>query len=288
LATGGIIIARPAAHKQESAGGFRGREMTMAIEGIILDLDGTLYRGTEQVPGAAHFVADMTARAIRCLFVTNRANRLAPEICAQLRTYGIACRDEDVLTGAQAAAGVLRQGSAYVVGEKALAEELARHGIRITDEAPDFVVVGLDRQFTYEKMDRANRFIRAGARFIATNADKSMNVEGGHIAPGAGAIVAAIAAASGRAPEIIGKPERWIVDASLERLALRPEQAIMVGDNLETDIPAGHKTCVRTALILTGISRREDLAGAAFQPTWIVEDFKELTAVIDRERERGR
>ena len=256
----------------------------MAIKGIILDLDGTLYHATEEVPGAAHFIAAMTTRSIRCLYVTNRANRSAHDICVQLQNYGIVCRDDDVLTGAQAAARVLRQGSAYVVGEKALAEELARNGIRITDEAPDFVVVGLDRQFTYEKMDRANRFIRAGARFIATNADKSMNVEGGHIAPGAGAIVAAIATASGRSPEVIGKPERWIVDAALERMALRPEETIMVGDNLETDVPAGHKTGVRTALILTGISRREDLAGAAFQPTWVVKDFAELTALIDRER----
>ena len=256
----------------------------MGIKGIILDLDGTLYRGAEEVPGAARFVADMAARGIRCLFVTNRANRAPREVCAQLRGFGIACREGDVLTSAEAVAMYLRRGSAYVVGEQALLDELVRQGFRVTDDNPDYVIVSLDREFTYDKMDRASRAIRAGARFIATNADKAMTVEGGLIAPGTGSIVAAIATASGKSPQVIGKPERTIVDMALARLGMAAQDVIMVGDNVETDMPAGHAAGVRTVLVLTGISSREHVAESPVHPTWIVESFDELRAVVDRER----
>jgi HAD superfamily hydrolase (TIGR01457 family) len=252
------------------------------IRGVILDLDGTVYRGADEVPGAAECVARHRARGGRCLFVTNRANRTPEAVAAHLRGYGIDCGREDVLTSAQATALFLKHGTYYPIGEDGLVRALEEQGLTRDDRAPDYVVVSFDRGFTYDKLCTACGLIAAGARFIATNPDRALRTETG-MSPGTGAIVAAVEAGSGARPLIIGKPERRIMDLALERMGLRREEAVCVGDNLDTDIRAGHHAGIRSVLILTGVTRREDIARATHAPTWVVESYAELDTLLTRE-----
>ena len=252
------------------------------IKGVILDLDGTVYRGNEEVPGAARCVARLRERDIRCLFVTNRANRTPATVVDHLRGYGIDCSPADVLTSAEATALHLGRGSVYPIGEDGLLQALKQHGMTLDDQAPDYVVVSFDRGFTYEKLRTACSLIARGARFIATNPDKALRTETG-LSPGTGAIVAAVAAGSGVDPVMIGKPERRIMDLAVQRLGLKHDDVICVGDNLDTDILASHNAGLRSVLILTGVSSREDLAHASCKPTWVVETYDELDAIIRRE-----
>lgn len=250
------------------------------IKGIILDLDGTVYLGDAEVPGASRFTIDMKARGIRCLYVTNRANRSADEVCMQLRRYGINCGIEDVLTSAQAAVQYLTKGTVYYIGEKSFGQLLENSGFTVTENSPDYVIISFDRRVTKEMISKAAGLIRSGAKFIATNPDKALKIEGG-VLPGTGAIVEAVAEEAGIQPAVmIGKPEKLIIEMGIQRLGMKKDEVILVGDNVETDIPAGAKAGIRTALILTGISSRKDLHGQKIQPTWVVSSYEELAGII--------
>jgi 4-nitrophenyl phosphatase len=249
------------------------------IQGIIFDLDGTIYRGSQAVPGAAEFVRRVIGHGIKVLFVTNRSNRTPETVCTQLQGYGISCTTNNILTSAQATARHLQSGRVFFIGEEGLEQALLQAGLTLDHQRPDYVVVGFDRAVDYAKIEKATRLIRTGARFIATNPDKAVNADGG-ISPGNGAIVAAIAAATGETPVVVGKPERAIIDIALERMGLSPEHVILVGDNLETDIRAGINAGIRTVLILTGVSTRMDALKSPFKPHRVVEDYAELGNLV--------
>jgi 4-nitrophenyl phosphatase len=249
------------------------------IKGLLLDLDGTVYKGAAEVPGAAAFINGLEARGVRHLFVTNRANRTPYEISAHLQEYGIVCTEEHVLTTARATALYLKSGSVYYIGEEGLRIELEHQGLTITDRNPDYVVVSFDRGFTYQKLKTACRLIENGARFIATNPDKALKTENG-MSPGTGAIVAAVAAGCGVEPLVIGKPHRRIFDLATEQLGLHRDEVAAIGDNIETDIAAGAHAGIRTALLLTGVTSRDDLAASSVEPTWVAETYDELTNLL--------
>ena len=255
------------------------------IKGVILDLDGTVYRGSAEVPGAAQFVGWLRKQDIKYLFVTNRANRTPGEISAQLRGYGIACEERDILTTAQVTAWHLQKGKVFFIGEEGLRLELVNAGFEISDDSPDYVIVSFDHDPSQDKIEKACRLIKDGAKFVATNPDRGLPTEDGFRA-GTGAIVAKVSVGTGVKPLMIGKPERLIIDLALERMGLKASEAINVGDNVETDIPAGKNAGVRTAFILTGLSRREDLALSSVQPEWIVSNYNQLTEVIRLEDSR--
>lgn len=249
------------------------------LSGVILDLDGTVYLGSQQVPGASEFVAFLAEQDIACLFVTNRSNRKPEDVAAHLREYGIPCEVEHVLTSSQATVQYLKQGSAYVIGEEGLTSELSKAGIAITDQNPDYVIVSLDRQFNYDKLMVACNLIAGGATFIATNPDKVLKVATG-LNPGTGSIVAAVEAASGVTPLVIGKPEKLIMEMALARLGLAAGDVIAVGDNVMTDIPAGAAAGMRTVLLLTGVSQRHEADAGPFRPDWVLDGFAELTDLV--------
>lgn len=247
----------------------------MAIKGILFDLDGTVYLGDKEVPGAAEFVNQLRPLGIRALFVTNRSNRSDTLVCEHLRGYGIECGEDDIITTSEATALHLDAGSYYAIGEQNLFDTLNRHGFVYDEDNPDYVVVSFDREFNYEKLKIAVGLIHNGARFIATNPDHALKMYD-RMLPGTGAIVAAVEVGSGVAPITIGKPERIIFDIAIERLGVERSAVIAVGDNLLTDIPAAAAAGIRSALILSGMSSREDVATAAVEPTWVVESYAEL------------
>ncbi len=249
------------------------------FKSILLDLDGTVYRGTEEVPGAADFIKRVRKEGLDCAFVTNRANRSPQTVCRILREMDIECEVGDVLTSAQAAARHLSPGKFYYIGEEPLRQALIEGGHTPSEESPDYVVVGYDPFVDYQKLTKATQFIRAGGQFIGTNPDKVLFTENGFV-PGNGAILAALTATTGLEPVIIGKPERLIIDIALQQLEISPEDALLVGDSIETDVKAGYNAGVPTALILTGVSSRQDLQNSNLQPNWVVDDFEQLEELV--------
>jgi 4-nitrophenyl phosphatase len=253
--------------------------MTNNISAVLLDLDGTVYSGKSAVPGAADFVASLGRRGVAHLFVTNRANRSPRAVAQQLSGLGIPCEAEAVLTSAQATAARLGGGRAFCLGEEGLLEAFDEAGIAIVEEEsetlPDWVVVSYDRGLSYRKLELAIRFIRAGAGFIATNPDLLITSDEG-LSPEAGVLLAALEAATGQKAEIVGKPERAIIDAAIVRIGRPREETVIIGDNLATDIVAGHNAGLRSALILTGISTRTEAEAAERPPHWIAEDYSTL------------
>ncbi len=251
-----------------------------SAKGMIFDLDGTLYRGREAVPGAADFLRLARERQWRILFMTNRANRAATVVARQLRRLGMPCDPDDVFTSAQAAAACLAGQRVYTIGEPPMNAELEASGCTLGSDGAQTVLVGFDRTFNYRKLTQAMRLIRGGARFVATNPDNALLLDDGWH-PGTGSIVAAVTAAAGQAPLVIGKPERRMVDLALKRLGVSRSRALMIGDNLETDIAAGMTAGVRSVLMLTGVSSRRDVARSEVTPTWIVKAYDRLTAMLD-------
>lgn len=168
----------------------------------------------------------------------------------------------------------------YLIGEEPLAAELRQRGIQLVTDpfATDYVMVSWDRQFTYRKLDDALQAIKRGARFIATHPDRTCPVDGGELADVAG-MIGAIEGVTGKKVELImGKPSPIAVQEALGVLGLRAEECIMVGDRLDTDVRMGKQAGMATALVLTGVSRREDVAGAAWQPDYVLESVTELAA----------
>ncbi len=249
---------------------------------FIFDLDGALYRGERAVPGAAEFLVELGRRGLPYVFATNRANRTPVEVAVQLRSMGIGCRAEQVLTSALATAEALRPGRACTIGQPALIDALARKGIEETAGEPDYVIVGFDETLTYRKLAAACRWLSSGVRYIATNPDNTFNTADG-VAPENGAVIAAIQAATGRMPEVIGKPEAPLF-RSARRLLNRRHPGLnadfdalcMVGDNLDTDILGAKRLGICTILMMTGIARGPD-AAADRSADIVAEDYAGLT-----------
>lgn len=224
---------------------------------FLIDLDGTLYAGGAAIPHAASFVAALRRQGLPFLFVTNNSSRTAEAVAAHLRGLGIEAEAAEVVTTSQCAARyIARQGGGqrvYAIGEEGLRAALLEAGLQLVEEAPDFVVQGIDRQFHYDKLERAVRFLSAGATYVLTNPDRLLPADG-KLMPGAGAIAASIREALQIDPVIIGKPHRPVIDYALERLGGGSADVWVVGDNPMTDIGAGKAAGLMTALVLTGIA----------------------------------
>ncbi len=168
------------------------------------------------------------------------------------------------------------------VGEAGLRQAAREEGLIIVDDGQaDWVLAGLDRAFDYEKLTSATRAIMGGARFVATNADALLPIEGGQVLPGAGSIVAAIQTATGVVPTVVGKPEPGLFAHGLKRLGgLQPEQVAMIGDRLDTDVMGGHRAGLRTILVLSGVSTEADARAACPAPDAIAPDLAHVAAVL--------
>lgn len=228
----------------------------------VFDLDGVVWRGGTLIDGAAAAVATARARG-PVAFMTNAAFRAAGEVAARLVERGIPATPDDVLTSSGAAAAHCVAGGGgrvLSVGEPGQHATLAAAGLELVDAAPaEWVVAGLDRHVTYERLAAATLAIRGGARFVATNADPNFPLEGGVLAPGAGAIVAFLQRAGGVAPVVAGKPEPTIFALAERRLGASGGDVEMVGDSLLTDIPGAARAGWRTTLVLSGVSTRADI-----------------------------
>lgn len=259
-----------------------------AARAWIFDMDGVLYRGNEVLPGVREMLDALTLRERQVMMATNNSMSTPEAYERKLAMMGLEVPASAVITSALATRDFLLRelpagAGIYVIGMPALSEQLFAdtpfHPVNTDQEHAAAVVLGLDLTFTYDKLKTANEAIRRGARFIATNADSTLPTEHG-LVPGAGSIVAAVAAASGVLPVVIGKPETPMLEMAMARLGTRPEETVMIGDRLDTDVLAGERAGMPTVLVLSGVSTREDLRTAEALPDVVVSDMPSLVQAL--------
>ncbi len=263
------------------------RSSLAGVRGLLVDLDGVVYAGREPIPGAGWFLATARRHALPFQLVTNNSTSGPTQVAQRLHGMGIDVAPDEILTSALATAAFVRARGrpgekVLVVGEEGLREAVTDAGLQVADADPaGWVVVGLDRQFDYAMLTAATRAILGGARFVATNVDALLPVEGGQVLPGAGSIVAAIQAATGVEPTVVGKPEPELFRRGVERLGLAdPAQVAMVGDRLDTDIVGARGAGLQTVLVLTGVTRPETAPRWQAQPDLVVASLAALAAVF--------
>jgi 4-nitrophenyl phosphatase len=257
----------------------------------IFDMDGVLYRGAEVLPGVKELLDALTLRERPVMLATNNSMSTPEAYERKLAAMGLDIPASAVITSALATRDYLLQtlpegAGIYVIGMPALREQLFEgtsfHPVQYGEEQPAAVVIGLDLEFTYAKLKAAHEAIQRGALFIATNADTTLPTEAG-LVPGAGSIVAAVEAASGQQPIVIGKPETPMLQMAMVRMGAQPAETVMLGDRLDTDILAGERAGMSTVLVLTGVSTREDLSSAEALPDVVVSDLPSLVEAITAE-----
>lgn len=236
-----------------------------APKALLLDLDGTLYKGDTPIPGADKLIKEMTARGVPCWFVTNNSTRTPAQVAQHLHKMNIPASPGQVITSAQAAAEYAKRNfpgaSVYLIGEHGIREALREAGLSLADDrgdaAADLVVQGIDRGLTYERLTAAVRHLLRGASYLLTNPDRLLPTGDGYL-PGAGSIAALLEAASGVTPTVIGKPSPILMNYALERAGVAAADAWVVGDNPHTDIAAGQSAGSPTVLVLTGLCTEAD------------------------------
>ncbi|MFQ5859784.1 MAG: HAD-IIA family hydrolase [Anaerolineae bacterium] len=252
------------------------------IKAFVIDMDGVLYRGQARLPGARAFLLALQREDVPYVLLTNNSTLTVAQYVEKLRRMDIEVAPERILTSAVATAlylaGRAEPGTPmYMIGMDGLEEALREQGFVLTDGNPEYVVVGLDTDATYQALSTATLAIRDGAAFIGTNPDPTLPTERG-LEPGAGAILAAIEAATGVQPQIIGKPQPGAFEVALRRLNTRPGETAMLGDRMETDVVGGARAGLRTILVLTGATSRDDLANAEVEPDWVFDRLEQVLA----------
>jgi 4-nitrophenyl phosphatase len=270
----------------------------------VFDMDGVLYRGKEVIPGAPEAVSGLKRAGKRVVFLTNNSTRTRETYVALLHDMGIEAAVDEVFTSASLTAGWLdahvkaekvepRDVNVYVIGEEGIKAALQSRGFVIAKEQDfdadkalhgrvRFVVVGLDRQLTYRKLDIALNCIVNGAAFLATNDDAALPMEGGTLAPGAGAIVQALVTCSKHPPDFgspFGKPNPMAFHEIARLTSTQLKDMISVGDRIETDVLASKKAGVTSILVLSGITRQGDEVPNGMAPDIILTSIDELTAI---------
>ena len=259
------------------------------IKALILDMDGVLWRDNTSISDLPAIFARIHERGLKVALATNNATRSVEEYLEKLAGFGVKLEPWQIISSALAAADVLAKrfpdgGPVFVVGENGIQRTLEERGFQPSvdpddETTPEAVVSSFDRSVTYQKLRRATLHIRAGAPFYGTNPDKTFPTPQG-LVPGAGSILAAIEAATSVEPMIIGKPQPAMMYMALEKLGTSPNETLVVGDRLETDIAAGQAAGCKTALVLSGVSTMEQAKKWQPAPDFIFDD---LAALLEME-----
>lgn len=260
------------------------------VRSFIIDMDGVLWEGDTPLPGLAGFFAVLREREITFLLATNNASRTPEQYVAKLARMGVAISKTEVLTSAQATAlslaGRANGGGqrVFAIGEGGVRQALTEQGFTLCDlydVSADYVVCGMDRTISWDKLATATLNIRAGAQFVGTNPDVTIPTERG-ITHGNGAILAALQAATNVTPLIIGKPEPTMYQIALRQLNADPATTAAIGDRLDTDILGAVRAGIHSVLVLSGVTREADLPGSDIQPTWVMKDIQEITYLLTK------
>ncbi len=255
------------------------------IDCWLTDMDGVLVHEGHVVPGADEFITRLATSGKRFLVLTNNSIYTPRDLRARLLTSGIDIPENAIWTSALATAKFLDDqlpsGSAYVIGEAGLLTALHDVGYVLTDRAPDFVVLGETRTYSFESITKAIRLIDAGARFIATNPDPiGPSLEGS--LPACGSVAALITKATGVDPYFVGKPNPLMMRSALNQLEAHSETTIMIGDRMDTDIISGMEAGLETVLVLTGVTKANEVDRFPYRPSRVVESVADLMDLITR------
>ena len=272
--------------------GRRTRRSLRNLRGLIMDMDGVLYRGNLPLPGLTDFFRFVDDQGLRLQLLTNNSTTLASGYAEKLARMGVTVSPEAILTSGGVALTYLQERypagtRIYGVCMQPLQDLLLDGTGYLWDErSPQVVVSSGDWAVTYEKLRRACLAIRAGADWIATNTDKTLPTEEG-LVPGAGALVAALVTATERQPIALGKPEVPMMEQALARLGLTAAEVAMVGDRLDTDILGGINANMTTVMVLTGVSTQEEAERGPIKPDYVVPDLPALMALYRTEAGAG-
>ena len=248
---------------------------------FICDMDGVIYHGNRLLPGVPEFVNWLKREKKRYLFLTNSSERAPRELKEKLARLGLEVEKEHFYTSALATAAFIANQSpdcsAYVIGETGLINALYDAGITMNDVNPDYVIVGESRNYTYENILRAVKFVQAGAKLIGTNPDQTGPTEQG-IVPATGALISPIEKATGQQAYFVGKPNPLMMRTALRKLGCQREETVIIGDRMDTDIIAGVESEIATVLVLSGITTREQLNAFAYRPDLILDGVGDIPA----------
>jgi len=264
-----------------------------AIEGIICDMDGVLWRARTPLPGLQRFFAWLHETEIPYILATNNSSRTPAQYVQKLADMGVETDVSHVLNSAVATAHYIAtqqpEATVYAIGGTGVYQALQQAGLKLVTaeevERVDYVVVGWDRKLTWDKLAHATRLIRAGGRFISTNPDRTFPMDD-WLAPGNGAQISALETATDVHPITIGKPEPALYRQAMERMHSRPERTLVIGDRLDTDILGGLRLGMPTALMLTGVTERADLKRSPIRPTAVFDGLDALIATLGSTSDR--
>ncbi|SEM11172.1 NagD protein [Syntrophus gentianae] len=254
------------------------REIQRKI-GFICDMDGVIYHGESLLPGACEFLSWLEQEGKQYLFLTNNSQRTREELQYRLRKLGAEVDAMHFYTASLATASFLASqepgGSAYVIGDAGLTNALYQAGISMNDIDPDYVVVGESSSYSFEKVSHAIKLVLAGAKLIGTNPDFVLPTNRG-IFPGCGALIAPIERATGRQAYFMGKPNPLMIRHALRCLECSREDAIFIGDSMETDIVAGINSEIDTLLVLSGVTSVGDLVRYPYKPRYVLNGVGDI------------
>jgi NagD protein len=250
-----------------------------APKNYLIDMDGVLLKGRTVIPGAEQFVERLKTRGAEFLVLTNNPMYTPRDLAHRMHIIGLEIPKERIFTSAMATARFLGtqkpKGTAFVIGESGLTEAIHGEGYVITEHQPDYVVLGETHSYVIEWITKAVRLVDQGARFVATNPDPVGPSESG-IVPACGAMAALIERATGVSAFFVGKPNPLMMRTALNYLGVHSENTVMVGDRMDTDIIAGVESGMETILVLSGVTRREDVAHYPYQPSHILGSVAEI------------
>jgi Predicted sugar phosphatases of the HAD superfamily len=247
--------------------------------GFIIDMDGVIYHGNRLLPGVTEFLSWLENSGKKYLFLTNASERTPKELHEKLKRLGINVGEEHFYTSALATAGFLASqkpnGSAYIIGDAGLIHALYSVGYTINNVNPDYVVVGDTHSYNFEMIEKAINLVLKGARLIGANPDVSGPIETG-ITPSTAALIAPIEIASGKKAYFVGKPNPLMMRIALRTLGLKREEAIVIGDRMDTDVRCGLESEIDTLLVLSGITQRNDIDKYPYRPQYVLNGIIDL------------
>ncbi len=253
---------------------------------FLLDMDGTFYLGEHLFEGAMEFIDLLHRQGREYLFLTNNSSKDSNQYAEKFARLGMSISRDKIMTSGEATAMHVRRqkpgARVFVVGTQSLEQEFRELGFVLTDEAPEYAVLGFDTTLTYAKLWKLCDLVRAGVPYIATHPDFNCPTEKGFM-PDIGAIIAFVTASTRREPDlVVGKPNSLFVEQAAERTGIPVSAMCMVGDRLYTDIALGATADIPTILVLSGETRAEELAGSPFQPTFVFQNIQAITEYLIR------
>jgi len=248
-------------------------------QGFICDMDGVIYHGSRLLPGAKSFVNWLKKENKDFLFLTNNSSKTRKELQLKLAQLGIDVEEDHFYTSALATASFLKRqkpgGSAFVIGDTGLTNAMYNVGFSMNNTDPDYVVMGETRSYNFEMLEKATQLVLKGAKLIGCNFDTTGPVDGG-IAPATRALISPIEMATGKQAYFVGKPNPLMMRHGLNMLGVQTQDAVIIGDRMDTDIVAGIESSVDTVLVLSGVTTRESMQEFSYRPKYILDGIGDV------------